>query len=257
MEFERLIELLEIISVSGGPVAVADIVEIAGLPKPTCYRLVQKLREQNLIVDHNNDGRYVIAERLLRIATHGRTDHDVTRAVLPLFNATVNNINEAMFLGRLRNGRVDIVHVTTPEHSDRSFIHPGLGERPLHACSCSKAIIAFADPAFRQSILNKNLRRFTEHTKTTEDELETEFQTIRERGFADCDQEIDIGIGSVAAPVMVGSLGTFYSVGAVGPVRRFGLKERYKVGEQLNIIAKKMGGSIALFGRGNSGANVH
>ena len=58
-------------------------------------------------------------------------------------------------------------------------------------------------------------------------------EKIAERGFADCDQEIDMGIASVAAPVSVGNIGAIFSVGAVGPIRRFGQEYRNKIGLKL------------------------
>jgi DNA-binding IclR family transcriptional regulator len=53
---------------------------------------------------------------------------------------------------------------------------------------------------------------------------------IVERGFADCDQEIDIGIASLAAPVNVGNIGATFSVGAVEPTRRFEANNRARIG---------------------------
>jgi len=43
MHFDRLINLLEIVAVAGRPVAVAEIHKATGLPRPTCYRLIQTL----------------------------------------------------------------------------------------------------------------------------------------------------------------------------------------------------------------------
>ena len=110
-------------------------------------------------------------------------------------------VNETVFLARFRNSQVEIIHVETPDDPGRAFIHPGLGVRPMHACSCSKAIAAFTEPEFQDCIINGTLKAYTEHTKTTEADLRADFARIVQRGFADCDQEIDLGIASVAAPV--------------------------------------------------------
>ncbi|WP_282021716.1 IclR family transcriptional regulator [Ruegeria faecimaris] len=246
MHLERLIQILEIIAVVGRPVSVAEVQRATDLPKPTCYRLIQSLVEQNLLDEPSDDGKYIIGERMIRIALLGKSDADVRRCAAPLMRLAATNFNETVFLARFRDNKVEIIHVETPDDPARAFIHPGLGVRPMHACSCSKAIAAFAEPEFRESIMSGSLKAYTEHTKTSEDELRREFEIISERGFADCDQEIDIGIASVAAPVSIGNIGATFSIGAVGPIRRFRTEYRIEIGEKLKGLSKKVSGAIQL-----------
>ncbi|MEM9432320.1 MAG: IclR family transcriptional regulator [Pseudomonadota bacterium] len=246
MHLDRLVSLLETIAVVGRPVSVADAKLATGLPKPTCYRLFEALQKQGLIEEEPKDGGYVIGERLIRIALLGKSDVDVRRVSAPLLRGAAINFNETVFLARYRDQKVEIIHVETPEDPTRAFIHPGIGERPLHACSCSKAIAAFAERSFREAILGGTLKSFTEHTKATREDLLAEFENIQKRGFADCDQEIDIGISSVAAPISIGNIGATFSVGAVGPVRRFGTEYRQKIGEQLKELSIKISAAIQM-----------
>ncbi len=246
MHLERLINLLEIVSIIGRPVSATEMQAASGLPKPTCYRLVQTLHEQGLIEEAGGEGRYVIGERLIRIALLGKSDVDVRRVAAPLLKGAAVIFNETVFLARLRDSKVEIIHVETPEDAARPFIHPGIGERPLHACSCSKAIAAFADTEFQDTITQGKLEAYTVHTTTTRDDLLAEFELVRRQGFADSDQEIDIGISSVAAPVTIGNIGATFSVGAVGPVRRFGTEYRHGIGRKLTELATKISGAIQL-----------
>lgn len=246
MHLDRLISILEIVAVAGRPVSPGEVQRATGLPRPTCYRLIQTLQDQGLLEAPSGDGRVVIGERLIRIALLGKSDVDVRKAAAPLLKAAAVQFNETVFLSRLRNGQVEIIHVETPDDPARAFIHPGLGVRPMHACSCSKAIAAFTEPEFQDSIIRGTLRQYTDFTKTTEEELRAEFARIVERGFADCDQEIDLGIASVAAPVSVGNIGATFSVGAVGPIRRFGTDDRTEIGGKLIHLANRVSGAIQL-----------
>lgn len=246
MHLERLVGLLEIVAVAGRPVSVTEIHKATDLPKPTCYRLVQSLVDRKLLDQPEGEGKYVIGERMIRIALLGKSDVDVRRSAAPFLKTAATTFNESVFLARFRNGKVEIIHVETPDDPARAFIHPGLGVRPMHACSCSKAIAAFAEPAFTDKIVSGSLKAYTEFTKTTESELRAEFAAIKQRGFADCDQEIDLGIASVAAPVSIGNIGATFSVGAVGPIRRFGPQYRQDIGEQLTVLAQKISGALQL-----------
>jgi len=246
MHLERLIAVLELVAVAGRPVSASEVQKATGLPKPTCYRLIQTLHEHRLLDQPMDDGKSVIGERMIRIALLGKSDIDVRRCAAPLLRAAATNFNETVFLARFRDSKVEIIHVETPDDPARAFIHPGLGVRPMHACSCSKAIAAFAEPAFQEAILSCSLKQYTEHTKITKEALRAEFAQIVLRGFADCDQEIDMGIASVAAPVSIGNIGATFSVGAVGPIRRFGKEYREVIGAKLTDLANRISGAIQL-----------
>lgn len=246
MHFERLITLLELIAAAGRPVTVAEAQRATGLPRPTCYRLLQTLLAHRLIESANDDGRYVIGDRLIRIALLGNSDADVRQAAAPVLRKAAEQLGDAVFLSRLRAGDVEIIHVETPEDPARPYFHPGLGRRPLHACSCAKAIAAFAEPAFQQQLLNDDLARFTEHTKTTPEEIRAELDEIVRRGYAECNQEIEPGVVSVAAPIRIGNVGVIYSLGAIGPLRRFSPRHRAKVGETLMDLSHGVSGAIQL-----------
>lgn len=246
MHLDRLIEVLEVVATAGRPVTAREVQQATRIPKPTSYRLLQSLQDQRLLQAQGGDGGYVIGDRLIRIALLGKSDLDVCQVAAPLLQGATAAFNETVFLARFRNSRVELIHVETPRDPSRAYIHPGLGERPLHACSCSKAIAAFAEPDFQDFILRRAMRKYTEHTKITAAQLRQDFDQIRAQGFADCDQEIDIGVASVAAPIMVGNIGASFSVGAVGPIRRFQQQYRRQIGQELTVLATKISGAIQL-----------
>ena len=245
MHLERLIAVLETVAAAGRPITAGDLQQATGLPRPTCYRLIQSLCAHRLLEGPEGGG-YLIGERLVRMAMLGQSDADVSQAAASPLSDMAIETGEAVFLSRFRNNGVEIIHVEVPTDPARSFIHPGLGFRPMHACSCSKAIAAFAEPAFRDGILKKSLRAYTKYTCTSADALRSEFDTIRKRGYAECVEEIELGVSSVAAPVQIGSIGAIYSVGAIGPIRRFTKQKRASFGKDLMVLADKVSSTIQL-----------
>ena len=246
MHLDRLITVLEAIAVAGRPVSASQVQQTTGLPRPTCYRLLQMLAEQRLLDRSGRSSGYRIGKRLLRIALLGQSDFDVCQAAAPTLNDAAVELGEAVFLSRFRSDKVEIIHVETPADPARSFIHPGLGRRPMHACSCSKAIAAFAEESFQEAILDGPMRAYTEHTKITREALAAEFSLIREQGYAECVEEIEMGVSSVAAPIRVGTIGATFSVGAIGPIRRFDAPYRKTIGRQLLHTSAKVAAAIQL-----------
>lgn len=247
MHLDRLISVLETVAIAGRPVSASELQKATGLPRPTCYRLLQTLAEHRLLDDPEGNARYLVGDRLIRIALMGKSDVDVRHAAAPAMREAATEFGESVFLSRFRNNGVEIIHVETPADPARAHIHPGLGFRPMHACSCSKAIAAFAEEGFRDDILKGPLRPYTEHTKTTPQHLRQEFQDIRRRGYAECVEEIELGVSSVAAPITLGNIGATFSVGATGPVRRFTEPYRTKIGADLIRVAAKVTAAIQLY----------
>ncbi len=246
MHLDRLIAVLETVAIAGRAVSPVDVQRATGLPRPTCYRLLQTLAEHRLLDTPEDAPRYLIGERLKRIAILGQPDVNVCQSAAPTLKKAAIEFGEAVFLSRFRDRSVEIIHVETPVDTARSFIHPGLGNRPLHACSCSKAIAAFADRDFLGEVLSKPLRAYTEQTKIQRDEIEQEFLNIRDRGFAECVEEIEVGVSSVAAPIRIGTVGVPFSVGATGPIRRFTSRHRKKIGAALIDVADRIAANLQL-----------
>ena len=155
----------------------------------------------------NGDGIYVIGDRMIRIAFLGSSDFDMRRCAAPLWKTAVTKFNEPMFLARFRDFKVEIIHVETPDDTAQAYIHPRLSVRPIHACSCSKAIATFGEAKFHKVTLSGRLKQHNKHTKITKNDLRAEFTANVRSGFADCDQEIDLGIARVVAPASIGNIG--------------------------------------------------
>jgi DNA-binding IclR family transcriptional regulator len=158
----------------------------------------------------------------------------------------------AFFLARLTGRGVEIIHVETPRDERVAYLHPGLGFRPLHACSCAKAIAAFSNEPTLISALQGKLRTYTDHTRTDLDDLETEFDEIRKQGFAECVQELEVGMCSVAAPVLLPERSTILSLGATGSVRQF--TEDFRAA--LGLVLIEMAGALAEVLEGEAGRAI-
>ena len=241
MHLERLTFILEVVG-QKGEATVADICAHSDLPKPSAYRLVQDLVGVGLL-EPVARGRFAIGSRLKRISQSDQSDRALLEVIAPALKQATSQYGTAFFLSRLRGKSVEIIHVETPD-TGASYLHPGLGKRPLHACSCSKAVAAFSPDLFLTSNLEGRLRAYTEFTLTSVQDLEAEFEIIRERGFAECVEEIERGMCSVAAPLASSGPGSTMSIGATGSARIFTPAFREKLGPQISHIAREVSANL-------------
>ena len=246
MHLDRMITILEAVAAAGREVSAADVQRVTGLPRPTCYRLLRTLTDHRLLDEPEEGGRFRVGRRLSRIALFGQTDLDVSATASAFLKTAAVEFGEAVFLSRLRGKSVEIIHVETPDDMRRSFVHPGLGTRPIHACSCSKAVAAFSDEAFQAEVLSGHLNALTDQTKTRAEDVAEEFAVIRAQGYAECVEEVEIGVSSIAVPIRLGKMGVVFSVGATGPVRRFSSDHRRDIGKALIPVADKIASHLSM-----------
>src|SRR6056297_4217941 len=248
MHLERLIWILEIVG-QKGEATVAEICAHSDLPKPTGYRLVQDLVGVGLL-EPVARGRFTIGPRLKQITYSNQSDRALLEVIAPTLKQAATRYGAAFFLSRLRGKLVEIIHVETPD-TGVSFLHPGLGRRPLHACSCSKAVAAFSPDLFERQKLEGRLRAYTEFTLTRIEDLEADLATIRQRGYAECVEEIERGMASVAATLGQTGPGATISIGATGSTRVFTPAFRAQIGARIVCMAREL--SVGL----DSGAPAH
>lgn len=234
MHLERLTTILEIVG-QKGQASVADICGHSGLPKPSVYRLVQDLVSVGLL-DSATRGHFTLGCRLKRITHPDQSDPALVEVIAPVLARAAADHGAAFFLSRLRGRSVEIIHVETPD-ANVSYLHPGLGKRPLHACSCSKAIAAFSQDVLSWDELTGRLRAYTDRTITRLEDLEAELGIIRRRGYAECVEELERGICSVASPLSQTGPGTSLSIGATGSTRVFSPRARERIGRALTDLA--------------------
>src|SRR6056297_2956673 len=242
MHLERIIGILEIV----GQLEEASVAEICAhmdLPKPSAYRLVQDLVSVGLL-EPVTRGQFAIGTRLKRITHSDHSDRALLDLMAPPLKQAATEFGAAFFLSRLRGKTVEIIHVETPE-TGVSYLHPGLGKRPLHACSCSKAVAAFSPDLFRTGEMEGRLRAYTEFTLTDVKDLQAEFETIRAQGFAECVEEIERGMCSLAAPIAPAGAGATMSIGATGSTRVFTPEFRAALAPRIQQIAREIAASLS------------
>lgn len=217
---ERLIRLLETIAGAANPPNATELARLTKIPRATIYRNITSLLDCGFVETTECGNRYVLGTRFVKIALTGKSDAHVINAVSAMMRAVAKDIGESAFFARYRGGRVDLVDIHTPIDPTQSYVYPGLGPRPAHACSSAKAIAAFIQPELREELIDTHPMRFNSSTITDPVLIDRELNQVRRYGFAICDGEIDEGVTSVAVPIIIERLGAVFSIGVTGPSNR-------------------------------------
>lgn len=246
MHPERLVHLLRVIAVIGRPISAREALRAGELPKLACNRLMQTLEQQRLTKEANNEGRYLVGERLIRIALLGKSDVDARRVAAAIIKVVTAKFSETVLPASFGKGKAEITHVETPEDPARVFIQSGLGEHPMRAYSCSKAIATFSEQHWQDIILKGSLQAYTDHTKAAREEQFAEANAVRDQDFGDCDQKIDIGLSNGISRITTENIAATFSASVVESVSRVSRNSRYNIGRRLTYLVTNANGAIQL-----------
>lgn len=215
---ERYVRILEIVAGFPGGISGTSVGEMLDLPKASAYRLMKSLADVELIEPSGpKTATFKLGRRLERLLFSGASDEWFRIVARPTLQELSDQTGEACFIARLAGGSVRSIDMVAPDNLVRAYIVPG-HEIPAHAGASAKAILAFQDPAFIESMLNKPLTRFTAATKVDYDILVEELKLVRRTGVAYCVGEDVDGFAGIAAPIVIEGQRTQHSLCVTGTI---------------------------------------
>lgn len=197
---ERAISIMEVVA-EGEGLSLTEVAEATGLPASTAYRILVTFQGHGMAefdevrqlwhvgVTTFRMGASFIRRR--KLAEHGR---GVMRRLQVATGETANlAVADA-------DGVVFVSQVETHQPI-RAFFRPGT-RGDYHSSGIGKAILAFTDEKSVREIMARNgLASYTAHTHHDVNTLLADLENIRVRGWSVDDEERNLGMRCVAAPV--------------------------------------------------------
>ena len=127
--------------------------------------------------------------------------------------------NETVHLAVL--DRAEILYVYDLESTQAIRMSANLGARKPALCTAEGlAILAFQPEALVDQLLREGFRKRTPKTDTDAATLRTRLADVRKHGFAREDEQSELGMRSIAAPVRDSTGQVIGAVGMAGPLQR-------------------------------------
>jgi IclR family pca regulon transcriptional regulator len=119
----------------------------------------------------------------------------------PYLKSLAEEVNESCSMSVLDG--FDIVYVARVQTNRIMTISLGVGTRlPVYATSMGRVLLAgLADDEMQRFLRGVKAEQLTTNTITDSEKLIERIQLVRERGWALADQELEIGVRSIACPV--------------------------------------------------------
>ncbi len=197
----RVIGLLELLTESPQPLRLSDVSRQLKLPVASAHSLLQRLMKLNYIEAPDNERRFRIGPRLLRLAVRVVDRVSVERLARPVLEQLAFDCKDDVYLAIPQHD--GICHVAKFEGAEGFCLNIRLGTlRPLHSTSVGKLYLALSSREQRQRLVGAGeLASFTPDTIVDRMVLDDALAAIVEQGYAVNVNETVEGVCSIAFPI--------------------------------------------------------
>ena len=198
---ERMMSLLDALSQIPDTASLKQLAAATELHPSTAHRILGAMTTARF-VERQDNGSYRLGIRLLELGNLVKSRINLREVALPFMQRLHEAIGEAINLG-IRDGD-DIVYIVRTS-SGRSLVRVVYlvgGRAPLHLTSAGKLFLAEASGQdLRDYAKRTGLPGKTPHSLTTLPSLEKELDWVRRHQLSYDNEEAELGLKCVAAPI--------------------------------------------------------
>lgn len=198
---ERMMSLLEVLADMPEPASLKILAQSSGLHPSTAHRILAAMTGAAL-VERQDNGSYTLGIRLLELGNIVKSRISIRQVALPYMQQLHERIGEAVNLGIRHEDEIIYVERTSSGRSLVRVVYLVGGRAPLHLTSVGKLFLAADSLAdVRAYARRTGLPGKTPHSLTRLDVLEKDLDKIRRHEFAYDNEEAEIGLRCIAAPI--------------------------------------------------------
>jgi IclR family transcriptional regulator, KDG regulon repressor len=217
------LRLLKAFSEKDDEIGISTLSKRLGIAKSTVHRLAVTLVSEGMLEQDPESGKYRLGIALFGLGALVRRRMNVSTQARPYLFALREKTNETVHLAILDGS--EIMYVYNLESSQAIRMRSDLGVRkPAYCTAEGQAILAFQPAETVERIIREGLLPRTPQTITDPARLMRTLDTIRQRGCAIEDEESEIGMRCIAAPIRNDAGDVVAAVAVAGPASRLSKK---------------------------------
>ena len=216
--------VLKVFSEDEAEIGISSLAKRLGLAKSTVHRLAVTLASEGFLEQNPENGRYRLGLSLFALGALVRRRMDVSNQARPLLGVLRDKTQEAVHLAIL--AQTSIMYLYNLESAQAIGIRSYIGARKPAYCTCEgRVLLAFAPPEAVAAVIKEGLVARTPKTITDPKALQRALEEVRQAGHAIDDEESEVGMRGIAAPIRDISGKVIAAVSLAGPIQRLTKKE--------------------------------
>lgn len=218
--FDRGLMVLDALAAASGDASLAQLAAQFPWHKSTTLRLLKTLVQHGHAEQDPESQRYHLGLGILRLSCALDRRLDLRDRGRGPVRQLANRIRETAHIGVLDRGEVVVLEQAETSEHIRIITFVGM-RMPIHCTALGKVLLAhLPEEELERYLQDAKLERYTDRTLVEVPGLRASLATVRDQGYAFDDQEYELGMSCLAAPISNRSGRVVASVGASGPTHR-------------------------------------
>jgi IclR family acetate operon transcriptional repressor len=198
----RALSLLEALARSHDGLTLTELAQTVGLATSTAHRLLTTLQQARFVRFDPLSSVWQVGVQTFIVGNAFARTRDVTMMARPYLRRLMEESGETVNLYVAEEGEAICMAQVESRRMMRAIARPG-GRVKMHCSGAGKAILAFLpERELGQTLERHGLPRFTDKTLTTPKALRAALEQARARGYAIDDEEHEVGLRCVGAPIL-------------------------------------------------------
>jgi IclR family transcriptional regulator, pca regulon regulatory protein len=166
------------------------------------------------------EGKYFsLTSKVLDLGYNYIASMDIIEIAKPFMLELSKTVDESCSLGLIENK--DIVYIVQEQVTKVMTISLKVGSRlPAHVTSMGRMILAMNDSLLKELIDEFDYKKYTENSVLSKEILMAELAVIKKQGWAFIDQELELGLRAISAPIFSKGGEVKYALTIVSPTNR-------------------------------------
>lgn len=217
----KVLRIIEVLADSSVPLKVKELSAMLEMPGSTVLRFLHSLIEEGYAMQEKESNRYYLTMKIPQIGERVNSHFNLREVIHPYLVELMKNCGESTCLAIEVDRKTTYIDaVEGPQRILQTLQR--IGKRaPLHSTGVGKNLLLnYSEEQIDDLIRDIKLEKLTEHTITTKEDLLQELQKVRELGFALDNEECEVGVKCVAAPIWDYRKQVVASISVSGPALR-------------------------------------
>lgn len=249
---DRALDVLILLYKNEEGMGVSEIGRELDLHKSTVHRTLATLENKDFVYQNKENGKYWLGLKIYAMGLLVGEKLSLNDIIKPYAKKLFDEFNEVVNVSILdKDVNKEYKSIIILKESDtRSVlsVNPNVGSSSdAHSSSVGKCLLAFTDNIDIKKYSELPLKKHTENTLVNYDELVKELSDVREKGYAVDNEEQEIGLFCIGAPILDSEGNPVAAISISGPTVRMKnenlhkkIKKLVKVANEISLEVSKM-----------------
>lgn len=240
----KAFEILDVFFNTENDLSITELAKITKISTSTSHRITSILVNRGYIEQNQKRGKYFLSnQKLVFLSKVVRKRLKIRNIALPFIKELSQSVNEAALMSLRRGQMVYVVDFVNP---DRLLnITPDSSTYNLYSTGIGKVFLAsMSEKDLNEYLSGIVLKPRTPKTITDINELKNQLKIITKEGIAYDNEEHEMGLSMIAAPVYDWDQNVAAAIGILGPATRISRQRMIEISPMIKQCAQKISNAL-------------